>query len=91
MQIVNRPFSSKDDTVTVEEISVTYAQDADTNSDCDEGQLIKLTTQYAESLNIEFPYYINIEIPEGHWSINDSDELLQLINDFKERVTKKFK
>ena len=89
MNIINRPFSSKDTDITVEEMSVTYRQSPDTNSDSDEYQRIKLTTQWTgwDDLKDPFPYYINIEIPEGHWSIDGEEDMLKLIKDFKNRVT----
>ena len=48
MNIINRPFSSEDTDITVEEMSVTYRQSPDTNSDSDEYQRIKLVSLFVQ-------------------------------------------
>ena len=79
--------------VGIEEMSITYTQPADTNSLSDEIQYIKLTsrTAYAvgmkDALNKE-GFYIDIEIPEGHWSIDGIENLEAIVKDFEERLYK---
>ena len=91
MKIVSNPFGYGDDKVAVEEVSVTYTQAADTNSDSDEIQAIKFTTQYSwPDKNEEFPFYVNIQtLDNTHWSTDNPQELVDLFNDFKQRVINK--
>ena len=73
--------------VGIEEMSITYTQSADTNSSSDEVQFIKITSRSACSVREdEEGFYFDIEIPEGHWSVEDGEELKALIDDFKSRL-----
>jgi hypothetical protein len=78
--------------VGIEEMSITYIQPADTCSSSDEIQTLTITTQCCDSSTLEEAenkngFYFNITIPEGqHWSVDDSDSLVALIEDFKKRL-----
>lgn len=78
--------------VSIEKISITYIQPADTNSSSDEDQTLTIVTRCAcsaDSATIEEQdgYYFDITIPkEQHWSVSDGDELKALIDDFKSRL-----
>ncbi len=74
--------------VGIDEMSITYVQPADTNSSSDEVQSIKITSRLACCCTEEEPeaFYFDIEIPEGHWSVEDGEELKALIDDFKTRL-----
>ena len=78
--------------VGIEEISITYMQEPDTNSTSDEYQHITITTRQAcapskEDAEKEESYYFDISIPEGeHWSVNDGNELKAIIDDFINRI-----
>lgn len=78
--------------VGIEEISITYMQEPDTNSSSDEYQHITITSKQAcgiskEEADKKEGFYFNITIPEGeHWSVDDGDELKALIDDFINRI-----
>lgn len=78
--------------VGIEEISITYMQEPDTNSTSDEYQHITITTRQAcapskEDAEKEESYYFDISIPEGqHWSVENGEDLKVLIDDFKRRI-----
>ena len=74
--------------VGIEEMSITYTQPADTCSSSDEVQYLTITTQMCESVGDgEEGFYFNITIPEGeHWSVDDGDSLMALVEDFKKRL-----
>lgn len=78
--------------VGIEQMSVTYYQTADTNSSSDECQHLTITTEMAcssseENIENKDGFYFNISIPDGeHWSINEGDELLEIVEDFKRRL-----
>lgn len=79
-------------TVGIEEMSVTYIQQADTCSDPDDVQLLKLTTRCGVSpgmsdLKKKHCFYYNLEIPEGkYFSIDSAADLEVIIKDFESRV-----
>ena len=85
-------MDEKCNAIGIDSMSITYIQPADTNCSSDEIQTITITTQYADSCDIEEAesqkgFYFDITIPEGqHWSIGDEDSLISLIEDFKERL-----
>lgn len=78
--------------VGIEEMSVTYLQPADTNSESDEVQHITITSRTACEVCVEEAigrngYYFDVTIPEGeHWSVNEGEELAALVEDFKKRL-----
>lgn len=82
----------KDDAVGIEEMSITYIQQADTCSSGDDIQSITLTSRMGCSLGRDFKkeddgFYFDISIPEGeHWSVNSGDELKALVDDFEKRI-----
>ena len=75
--------------VGIESMSVTYIQAADTNSNSDEVQTLTIETQMdcsptlEDALN-EKSFYFNIKTDK--WSVNSSDELSMLLDDFKKRI-----
>ena len=76
--------------VGIDEMSITYVQPADTNSDGD--QFLTIKTACACSVPVdadieEEGYYYDISIPEGqHWSVNSGEELKALVDDFEQRL-----
>ena len=74
--------------VGIEEMSITYTQPADICSSSDEIQHLTITTQMGEAVgDREEEFYFNITIPEGeHWSVDDGDSLMALVEDFKKRL-----
>lgn len=80
--------------VGIEELSVTYVQNPDTNDDSEHYQYLKITTQSTAGGG-NMPYYINISIPNfddetpGHWSLDLSEGIEPLLQDFKERLENK--
>lgn len=94
-KIVPTPYP-EDMEVGVDEISVTYIQTADTNDDSDHYQYLKLTSVSACGGNDEdLPYYVNLSIPNfddgtpGHWSLDLSENITDILEDFKERLANK--
>ena len=77
--------------VGIEEISITYMQEPDTNSSNDEYQYITITSRQAcgitkEDADKEEGFYFDVTIPEGqHWSVENGEDLKVLIDDFKKR------
>ena len=86
----------KEEAVGIESMSITYIQPADTCSDRDEEQVLKIELQSGVSYDKETfeqgkeGFYFDISLPEGgHWSVDSGEQLAALIDDFKERVYKK--
>lgn len=86
-------MEDKDSTyVGIEEMSITYTQPADTNSSSNEVQLLTITSRTAasadfDSIEKQEGYYFDITIPDdGHWSVEEGEELKALVNDFKSRM-----
>lgn len=68
-------------TYSLDSISAVYSQNADTADDPDNFQVIKI-----ETVSNGVGSYINISLPEGgHWSIDDPNELIDLLKDFQSR------
>lgn len=78
--------------VGIEEMSITYTQPADTNSSSNEVQLLTITSRTAasadfDSIEKQEGYYFDITIPDdGHWSVEEGEELKALVDDFKSRM-----
>ena len=78
--------------IGIEEMSITYFQEADTCSSSDEYQTITLTTRNGcsptkEDAEKQECFYFDITIPEGqHWSVCEGDDLKALVDDFKKRI-----
>ena len=83
-----KTVDEKCDVIGIEEMSVTYTQPADTCSSQDEVQHFTITTQMGEAVGDgEEGFYFNITIPEGeHWSVDEGNSLMTLIEDFKRRL-----
>ena len=78
--------------VGIDEMSITYVQEPDTNSVSDEYQYLTVTSRQACAISKEEAekkegFYFDIIIPEGcHWSVNDGDDINTVIDDFKKRI-----
>ena len=83
-----KAMDKKCSVVGIEEMSITYTQPADTCSSPDKVQHLTITTQMGEAVGDgEEGFYFNITIPEGeHWSVDDGDSLMALVEDFKKRL-----
>ena len=86
----------KEEAVGIESMSITYIQPADTCSDRDDVQTLKIELQSGASYDREEfeqgkeGFYFDISLPEGgHWSVDSGEQLAALIDDFKERLYKK--
>lgn len=86
----------KEEAVGIESMSITYIQPADTCSDRDEEQVLKIELRSGVSYDKEMfdqgkeGFYFDVSLPEGgHWSVDSGEQLAALIDDFKERVYKK--
>ena len=86
----------REEAVGIESMSITYIQPADTCSDRDEEQVLKIELQSGVSYDKETfeqgkeGFYFDISLPEGgHWSVDSGEQLAALIDDFKERLYKK--
>lgn len=86
----------KEEAVGIESMSITYIQPADTCSDRDEEQVLKIELQSGVSYDKETfeqgkeGFYFDVSLPEGgHWPVDSGDQLAALIDDFKERLYKK--
>lgn len=75
--------------LALKKMSITYTQSADTNSDSDDEQYLTIETEIAcaptlnEAVN-EQSYYFNVKTDK--WSINNTNDLAMLIDDFKMRI-----
>ena len=83
----------KDEAVGIESMSITYIQPADTCSDRDDVQSLKIELQYGASYDREQfeqgkeGFYFDISLPEGgHWSVDSGEQLAAMIDDFKQRI-----
>lgn len=97
MEIKTTPYV-EDDEIGLQEMSVTYVQNPDTNDDQDHYQYLKLTTVDVPGCdNEEPPFYFNMEIlpfddgTQGHWSFCDTESIVEIIRDFQKRLTTKKK
>lgn len=83
-----KAIDEKCDVVGIEEMSITYTQLADTCSSSEEVQRLTITTQMAESVGDgEEGFYFNISILDGeHWSVDEGNSLMALVEDFKKRL-----
>lgn len=78
--------------VGIEEMSITYMQEPDTNSTRDEYQHLTITSKTAMGVTKEDAekgdaFYFDITIPDTeHWSVCDGEDLKVLIDDFKKRL-----
>lgn len=79
------PDNAIEPCVAISEMSITYTQEADTNSNRDESQFLKVTA--ANNGAGEDGFYFNIST-EGcdHWSIDNPDDLTEIIKDFSDRL-----
>ena len=96
-KVIKNSDCIKDGEIGISEMSVTYIQEADTNDDSDNLQIMKLTAVPGDSCMVEYDpedpiYYINIEIEPnedgtpGHWSVSEFEDLRQIFDDFKQRL-----
>lgn len=79
MEIITKDYP-KDDQVLVDAVSITYYQLPDcTENDESEPQLLTISTRNNGCEN-----FINIKAT--NWSINEPEDLLKIIEDFKNRA-----
>ena len=71
-------FKFDDNTVGVDDVSITYLQNGDCDEDRDNVQSITLTTHNNGAGRF-------ITIKTDRWAIDDLDELAEIIDDFKRR------
>lgn len=76
-------FGYKEKEVTVDDVSITYIQDPDTEQNKDDDfQRITLKT-----VDTGFGPFIRLSIPDNtFWSISDVSEIVQIFEDFNEKV-----
>jgi hypothetical protein len=88
-KIINTPFPN-DMEIGIEELTVTYIQNPDTNDNSEHYQRITLSTE--TSCADEMPYYVNVSIPNfddgtpGHWSLDLTENFTPILEDFKKRL-----
>lgn len=92
---VRHTWNVKDGEVGIEEMTVTYVQNADTNDIEEHYQRAKVTAVpvVGDLSEDGSPYYFNVEVlpfeeddTQGHWSVDDGSEFTELIEDFKKRL-----
>lgn len=71
-------FGFKDNVVGVDDVSITYLQNGDCEDEKDNVQSLTVSTQ-----NNGVARFITFKTER--WAINDIDELIEIINDFKKR------
>lgn len=82
-KIVTTPYV-KDNEIGICNFSVTYCQNADTNDNPDNIQ--ELTLEVSDvPCDEPCPFYYNMSI-KGHWSFDDPQEIINIINDFEKRL-----
>ena len=81
--------------IGIEEMSITYVQNPNTDDETGHYQRLRISTVNVPSCEEdgeEPPYYYNFVIlpfddgKPGHWSFDNSEELVMLFNDFLERL-----
>lgn len=76
--------------IGIEELKVTYIQNPDTSDDPEHYQRITLSTEV--TCGDEMPYYVNVSIPNfddgtpGHWSLDLSEDITPILEDFNKRL-----
>lgn len=70
-----------DDTVCIDECSIEYVQ----SNDCTEEDGAQALTISCRNNGVD--RFINIKTGQEGWSINSTDDLVKLIEDFKKRVS----
>jgi hypothetical protein len=92
-KIVNTPYP-EDMEIGIEEIKVTYIQNPDTNDDSEHYQRMTISAQPSLG-DGDLPYYVNVSIPNfddgtpGHWSLDLSEDITPILEDFKARLETK--
>lgn len=66
--------------VTINKLSITYSQNADSCSDDQDIQEVTITTESSDLT--DFYYLINTE----RWAIDDVDDFVDILIDFKKRM-----
>ncbi len=83
-KIKSTPYP-EDGEIGIHKMSITYTQNADTNSERDEQQYLTIETDDVPD-GSDFPYFFNIKINGDHWSIDEPSELSDLVEDFIKRL-----
>lgn len=76
------PDNAIETAVAISAMSITYEQNADTNSDRDECQFLTIE---AQKVCDEDSWYFDLKI-DTKWSINDPEEIAYIVRDFKQRM-----
>ena len=71
-----------DNEICVDDISVIYSQNGDCTESTDEAQDITISTR-----NNGMSRFIHIQTGENGWSIDDTSDLVKIIEDFKKRAS----
>lgn len=79
MKVVNHSTTDPNE-IGIESVKIIYHQEPDTNSNSDEWQFLEISTDTADGTE----FYFNLKT--DRWSINDVDELITVLEDFKRRV-----
>lgn len=80
-KIKSTPYP-EDGEIGIHKMSITYTQNADTNSERDEQQYLTIETEDVPD-GSDLPYFFNIKIEDcDHWSIDEPSELSDLVEDF---------
>lgn len=72
-------FEFKDNIIGLDDVSITYLQNGDCEDERDSVQSITLTTQ-----NNGVDRFITIKT--DRWAIDDTEQLIEIIEDFKKRA-----
>lgn len=76
------PDNAIETAVAISAMSITYEQNADTNSYRNESQFLTIEAQNACG---EDSWYYDLKI-DTKWSINDTEDIADLVRDFKKRM-----
>lgn len=71
--------------VEISDFSITYCQQADTCSEKDDYQMLKITARNSGSG--EDGWYYDLDTCGTHWSVDDDETIALLIKDFQKRMT----
>ncbi len=76
---MNKGWKYDNDNSALLKLKADYIQAADSESDSDIDQLFEIWT---ENAGTDEPYYV---VKTERWAVNDIDDLIKLLNDFKSR------
>ena len=85
-KIINAPYP-RDCNVAIEEMTITYAQEPDTNDmerDKYDVQRLGISTENCPEKGTNGAYFYTIQT--DRWAFDDADELVAILEDFKRRL-----